>query len=194
MISFNEVNNENIYYKIIQMSSKYRDGRSFPIDEVVTSDKKINLNATTPNEMGGFYVSDYEHIFRWLIRGDTLCKVKIPANSHIYKTESNNGIYIADKIILTNPIPVDDKIATKLYNNSILPENSYFSALVVCCIKGYNNTALKVLNEKVNNNNINEAIHEFESFCMRREEESNIKIFELDSVKIIHNKLKNLLY
>lgn len=193
MINFNEVNKENTYYKIIQMSSKYRDGRSFPIDEVVIADKKVNLNATTPNEMGGFCVSDYEHIFRWLIRGDTLCKVKIPENSHIYKTESNNGIYIADRIILTNPIPVDDNLAIKLYNNSALPENSYFRALAACSIKGYNNTALKVLNEKVNKHNINEAIHEFESFCMRREEEYNIKIFELDLVRIIHNKLKDLL-
>ncbi len=53
--------------------------------------------------MGGFCITTYDYVFRWLIRGDTLCEVKIPEDSKIYKTTSNNGIYISEKIILTNP-------------------------------------------------------------------------------------------
>ena len=192
MINFNEVDRENDYYKIVQMSSKYRDGRNFPIDDVVISDKKVNLKAESPNEMGGFCISDFEHIFRWLIRGDTLCKVVIPEDSHIYRTESNNGIYVADKIILTNPVLIDDNYAMYLYENSALPEVSYFKTLAACCIKGYNNTAIRVLKEKVNKSNQIIAIQEFEVFCKRRENEYGIKTFDLELVKLIHRKLENI--
>ena len=82
--------------------------------------------------MGGFCISTYEYIFRWLIRGDTLCEVKIPEDSKIYKTGSDNGIYLSDKIILTNPKKIDDNFAMELYLNSKLPERSYFIAIAVC--------------------------------------------------------------
>ena len=38
------------------------------------ADKKINFNAEQQIDMGGFCVSTFDYIFRWLIRGDTLCK------------------------------------------------------------------------------------------------------------------------
>ena len=192
MISFNETNNRDIYYKIIQMSSKYRDGRSFPIDEVVIADKKINLNAEVSEEMGGFCISDYDHIFRWIIRGDSLCDVRIPEDTKIYKTGSENGIYIADRIILSNPIKLDDNLVMELYINSKLPEISYFRALAACCIKGYVKTAEKVLQEKINESNKTIALQEFEGFCKRREEEYNIDTFSLEIVKNILSKLKKV--
>ena len=193
MIDFREVNRENNYYKIIQMSSKYNDGRCFPIDEIVIADKKVNLSADIPEDMGGFCVSDNNHIFRWIIRGDTLCQVKIPEDSKIYKTDSDNGIYIADKIILTNPQKIDDSLAMELYKQSKLIEISYFRALAACSIKGYSDTALKVFSDRINKQNVSVAIQEFDSFCKRREDEYGFKTFELESVITIQNKLKLLL-
>lgn len=60
-------------------------------------------------------------------------------------------------------------------------------------ICGYINTALKVLEDKVNVKNIDIAIQEFESFCKRREEEKYItNCFEIETVKIVYNKFKNI--
>ena len=168
-----EADKNNIYYRVIH-DKQYMDGRRFPINEVVVSDEKIDLNATDRTKMGGFYISTYEYIFRWLIRGNILCEVKIPEDSKIYKTVSENGIYIAEKIILKNPIKIDDDFATELYLKSTLPEVSYFDAMAACSICGYVNTALKVCNDKVNKNNVDIAISEFEDFCKRREEENHI--------------------
>lgn len=188
-----EADKNNKYYKIIQMNKKYYDGRKFLLDEIITSTKKVNLEATEISDMGGFFISTYEYIFRWLIRGDTLCEVKIPEESIIYKTGSKDGIYISENIILTNPIKINDNLAMKLYLNSKLSENSYFKAMTSCAIRGYINTALKVCEERVNKENVDSAILEFESFCKRREEEKyDSNVLEIEAVKIIYDKLKKI--
>ena len=188
-----EADKNNKYYRVIQTVKEYSDGRRFPIDEVVISDQKIDLETTDRTKMGGFCISTYEYIFRWLIRGDTLCEVKIPEDSKIYKTVSENGIYIAEKIILTNPRKIDDNFAMELYLNSTLPEISYFKAMTACAICGYINTALKVCDDKVNIENVDIAISELEDFCKRREKENYINdALSIESIKILHDKLKQI--
>ena len=179
------------YYRVIQTQKEYRDGKRFPIDEVVVADKKINLNATESMEMGGFCVSTYRYIFRWMVRGDTLCEVKIPEDSKFYKTVSDNDVYVCEKMFLTNPKKIDDNFAMELYKVSTLNEISYFRAMTACAICGYINTALKVCEDKVNAQNIGVAIKEFEAFCKRREEEKYVKnSLEIENVKVLYNKLK----
>ena len=192
MITFIESDKNTKYYKIIQRATPYKDGKNFPLDKVVIADSSINFNTTDPTQIGGFCISSYNYIFRWLVRGDTLCEVLIPDDSKIYKTESENGIYVANKIILTNPIQMNDELAMKLYKVSELPEVSYFKALAACSIKGYKNTALRVLNDKVNDNNIDIALNEFKAFCKRREEEYDKNVFETETVKMILDRLKDI--
>lgn len=188
-----EANKSNKYYRVIQTIKEYSDGRKFPIDDVVISDKKVDLNATDRTQIGGFCISTYDYIFRWLIRGDTLCEVIIPEDSKIYKTISENGIYVAEKIILTNPKKIDDDFATELYYNSRLPENSYFKAMTACAIMGYVKTAIKVCSDKVNKENVDIAIAELEEFCKRRKEENYITdLSSLESVNVIYEKLKQI--
>ena len=183
------------YYRVIQTKKAYRDGRYFPLNEVVIADQKVDLNATDRTKLGGFCISTYDYVFRWLIRGDTLCKVIIPDDTKIYKTASENGIYVADKMILTEPVLIDDDVALKLYNASCLPEISYFKALTACSICGYINTALKVLEDKVNKSNVDTAISEFEDFCKRRKEEKYVDSPEnIEAVKLIHDKLYSIIY
>jgi len=187
-----EADKHGKYYRFIH-DEEYRDGRKFPINEVVVSDKKIDFNATDRTKIGGFYISTYEYIFRWLIRGNTLCEVEIPEDGKIYKTVSENGIYLAEKMILRNPIKIDDDYATKLYLGSTLPENSYFYAMTACSICGYINTALKVCSDKVNVNNVDFVISKFEEFCKRREEEKYTNnILEISSVQVLYDKLKEI--
>ena len=188
-----EADKNEKYYRVIHTIKEYADGRKFPIDEIVTSDKKINLNAEKQIEMGGFCVSTYEYIFRWLVRGDTLCEVKIPEDSKIYKTVSENGIYIAEKIILTNPRKIDDNLAMELYLKSTLPEISYFKAMTACAICGYSDTAIKVCEDKFNKENVDIAISELENFCQRRKEENYINDYSAsESIKILYNRLKKI--
>lgn len=188
-----EANKNNQYYRVIQAEKEYEDGRKFPMDEEVVSDLKIDLNATDRNKIGGFYISTYEYVFRWLIRGDTLCEVKIPEDSKIYETVSENGIFVSEKIILTNPQKIDDNLAMKLYLNSTLPEVSYFKAMTACAIMGYVNTTLKVCEDKVNKDNVDTAIAEFENFCERRKSENNIyDISNKELVKILKEKLRDI--
>lgn len=181
------------FYRVIQTVKEYRDGKKFPLNEIVTCERKINLNAEEQKDMGGFCISTYDYIFRWLIRGDTLCEVVIPETEKIYKTVSENGIYIAEKIILTNPKRIDDNFATELYLNSNLPEVSYFKAMTACAICGYINTALKVCEDKVNKTNVNIAIKELEDFCKRRSDEKFIEdMSAISSVQILKNKLLDI--
>ena len=178
------------FYRVIQTVKEYRDGKKFPLNEIVTCERKINLNAETQKDMGGFCISTYNYIFRWLIRGDTLCEDIIPETEKIYKTVSENGIYIAEKIILTNPKRIDDNFATELYFNSNLPEVSYFKAMTACAICGYINTAIKVCEDKVNKTNIDIAIKELEDFCQRRKEEKYIETeLTKNSVQTLKNRL-----
>ena len=65
--------------------------------------------------------------------------------------------------------------------------------MTACSICGYINTALKVCEDRVNIRNIDVAISEFEGFCKRREEEGYGKnTLEIESVKILYDKLKEL--
>lgn len=181
------------FYRVIQTVKEYRDGKKFPLNEIVTCERKINLNAEEQKDMGGFCISTFDYIFRWLIRGDTLCEVIIPKTEKIYKTVSENGIYIAEKIILTNPKRIDDNFATELYLNSNLPEVSYFKAMTACAICGYIKTALKVCEDKVNKDNVDTAIIELEEFCKRRSDEKFIEdMSAISSVQILKNKLLDI--
>ena len=188
-----EADKNQKYYRVIQTQREYQDGRRFSIDEVVVADKKVDLNATDRTNLGGFCISTYNYIFRWLIRGDTLCEVKIPEDTKIYKTVSENGIYIAEKMILTNPRKVDDDFAMELYQNSTLPEISYFKAMTACAICGYIKTAMKVLEDKVNQENIDVAISELEDFCKRIEDEKfSEDLLTEEPVKMLYSKLKEI--
>ena len=115
-----EADRNSKYYRVIQTIKEYNDGRRFPLDEIVIADNKVDLNATDRTKMGGFCISSYEYIFRWLIRGDTLCEVKIPEDSKFYKTVSDNDVYVCERMILTSPKKIDDHFAMELYKVSTL--------------------------------------------------------------------------
>lgn len=188
-----EADRNQKYYRVIQTVKEYKDGRRFPLNEIVVADKKVNLNAQKREDIGGFYISSPEYIFRWIIRGDTLCEVTIPEDTKIYKTTSDNGIYVADKIVLSDPIKLNDDLVMELYKASKLPEISYFKAMTACAICGYMNAALKVCEEKVNKNNVEIAISELEAFCTRRKDEKFIdNDTSRESLQILKNKLKEI--
>jgi hypothetical protein len=193
-IILKEVKKDNKYLKVMfGQTSGADNGLEYKIGEVNIA-KYWNPKEIDPKKMGGFNFSTESKILRWLVRGDTIYDVTIPEDAEIIDCPSSSaphGVFRSNKIILNNPRPVTDEMAMKLYFKSELPEKSYFKAMAGCCVRGYINTALKIFEDKVNRENIEVAILEFEDFCKPNEAqcfEENMHLGEY--TKIIYIKLK----
>ncbi len=163
--------NEGNYVKAIKMKKGYEDGRSFPLNEIIVADKKINLRAEDKDELGGINVSNYENVIRWIIRGDTLCDVTIPDDGNIYETvhtATNHGTFRADKIILSNPRIIDDELALDLYKRSNLPWKSYIQILSYISTLDFRKTCDMIVKDRINKDNAQEAIEIFDNYLERR--------------------------
>ncbi len=139
----------------------------YQIDEVTVADH-WNPKATDPKEMGGFNFSTEDKILRWLVRGDTLYDVLLPEDSEVVEVESESsphGVFRANKVILTNPRPMTDELAYQFYFRSNLPQKSYYKALAGLMVRGYKNTALQLIKDKVTTDNIEEVLLEVNDFC-----------------------------
>ena len=123
-----------------------------------------NPKAENGRDFGGFNYASEECILRWLHRGDTLYDVEIPEDAENIKVEGATTIYRTNKIILKNPKPVDDKMALHFYKISSIPEKSYYKALGAVSIMNYKNTALAILKDKVNKDNIDIVLEEWNDF------------------------------
>ena len=160
----------------------------YKIDEVNVADK---WNPTTyePKEMGGFNFSTEDKILRWLVRGNTLYDVVIPDDADIIDCPSEaapHGVYRSNKIILTNPRPMTDELAMEFYLKSDLPEKSYYKSLAGVAIRGYRKTSFKILEDKVNKDNIDLVIEEFEDFINPYKDSFD------DRYDVLHDVIKKL--
>lgn len=131
-----------------------------------------------------------DKILRWLVRGDTLYDVTLPSDAEIIDVESvsaPHGVFRSNKIILSNLRKVTDDIAMKLYLNSKLPEKSYYKSLAGCAVRGYKNTCFKIIEDKVNKNNIDLVLSEIYDFISPyNDKESN------DLLKLVLETLNNI--
>jgi len=124
-------------------------------------------NTEDTDNLGGFNFSTEDKIARWLVRGDTLYDVIIPEGSEVIeiKSESSpNGVFRTNKIILTNPRKVTDVIALELYKKSNLPEKSYFEMIAGYALRGYINSAQQIIKDKINKENLDLAIKDYERY------------------------------
>lgn len=138
----------------------------YKVDEINVSDK-WNPSADNQKEMGGFNFSTEDKILRWLVRGDTLYDVEIPKDTEVINCPSEsapNGVFRSNKIILHNPRIITDDTAMNLYFKSNLPEKSYHKSLIGCAIRGYRNTCIKIIKDKVNQDNIDVVLSEVNDF------------------------------
>lgn len=126
-----------------------------------------NPSSNDPKEMGGFNFSTEDKIIRWLVRGDTIYDVEIPDGAEIVNCESistPNGVFRSNKIIITNPRRITDEIAMNLYLKSDIPEKSYYKSLAGLAIRGHINTCKKLINDRINKDNIDEVLEEISDF------------------------------
>lgn len=157
----------------------------------VTCAKNWNPDASSGKEFGGINFSTPDKILRWLHRGDTLYDVTIPKDAEvidIVESATPHGVFRTNKIIISNPRKVDDEMALHFYKISTIPEVAYYDALGVVSIMNYKNTALAILNDKVNKNNIDEVLTCWNDFIYKKAERINCN----ETVILIEKMLKEI--
>lgn len=159
----------------------------YKINEVNISE---NWNPTAENgrDFGGFNYTTEDCILRWLHRGDTIYDVEVPKDAENIKLEGATTIYRANKIIISNPRKVDDDLALHFYKISKIPEKSYYKALGIVSIMNYKNTAYAILKDKVNKNNIDEVLEEWNDFIIHGNKDDR------KDVNRLVNEIENYLY
>lgn len=123
-----------------------------------------NPKADSGKEFGGFNYCDEKCILRWLHRGDTIYDVEVPEDAENIKLDGATTIYRTNKIIVRNPRKVDDDLALHFYEISEIPEKSYYKALGAVTIMNYEKTAKAILRDKVNEDNIDIVLDEWNNF------------------------------
>ena len=155
------------YVKIMfENKSGANNDLEYKIDEVNVA-HLWNPSASESKEMGGFNFSTDDKILRWLVRGDTIYDVIIPDDAEVIDVESisaPHGVFRTNKIIITNPRIMTDELAMYYYKISNLPEKSYFKSLAGCAVRGYKNTCMQIIKDKVNKSNIDLVISEINDF------------------------------
>ena len=138
----------------------------YKIDEVNVTNV-WNPEAKSGKEFGGFNFTTPEKLLRWLHRGNTIYDVIIPDDAIVIDVKDSatpHGVFRSDKIILTNPRKVTDDMALEFYKISTIPEEAYPNALGGVAVMNYSKTAKAILKDKVNKDNIDFYLSEWNDF------------------------------
>lgn len=175
-MSVNEEENDNAkIYEGKYGTKSHAGGFEYKINEVNETDN-WNPKANNPEDFGGFNFSTEDKILRWLLRGDTIYDVEIPKDAEVVECENKNtphGVFRSNKIILKNPRKLNDNLVMDLYLKSDLPDNTYFQCLTFLSLRDYDEVCKKIIEDKVNEDNVNQAIETFATFFKLKEEEKN---------------------
>ena len=171
------------YLKVIDGLKSNANGFNYKIGEINIADK-WDTTTYEPELMGGFNFSVEDKILRWLHRGDTLYDVTIPEDAEVIDCPSKNcphGVFRTNKIIISNPRKLTEDIAMNLYNKSQLLKKTYYQCIVVMLYKNYINVAKQIIKDKVNKDNIDYCINEFERMISDKHDGSK-PIFSYDKL------------
>jgi len=172
------------YLKVMfSTKSRYSD-YEYKIDEVNIANE-WNPFGKTPKEIGGFNFSNDKNIIRWLHNGDTIYDVEIPEDAEVISVincATPKGVFRSNKIIIKNPRKVDDDMALKFYENTVIPEGAFPKALAGVAVMDYYNTANRIFSDKVSKENISYYLSEWDDFISKRErKDCNETVKEIDA-------------
>ena len=177
-------------YMRVMDGTKSNAGKfKYKLDEINVSNT-WNPNESEPDKMGGFNFSSENKILRWLHRGDTIYDVIIPKDAEMVLCNEEKGIWRANKIIVKNPQIITDEMVIKLYKKTTLTNRILAQCLQTLLWKNRINISKFIINDKVNKENVDEFIIEFENYN-KKSEEFNYDELEEDS-KIIYNMLNKI--
>lgn len=148
---------------MFDLTSGADKGFNYKIGEVNVA-SNWNPDAKNGKDFGGFNYCSEECILRWLHRGDTIYDVIVPDDAENVRLDGATTIYRTNKIIISNPKKVDDELALYFYQISKIPEKSYYKALAVVSIMNYKKTAYAIFKDKINKDNIDEVLEEWNDF------------------------------
>ena len=112
------------FVRLMDGNISNESGLETKIDEVIIA-RDWNPTATERDEITGINFSTDESILRWIRSGDTLYYVILPDDAEVKKvpgTFTPDGLFRANKLILTNPVKLTQDVILDLYNKSKLPE------------------------------------------------------------------------
>jgi len=164
-------------------------GFEYKLDEINISDN-WNPNEIEPDKMGGFNFGSEDKILRWLHRGDTIYDVIVPEDAEIILCNAEKGVWRANKIIVTNPRIITDEIVIKLYKETTLSNKVIAQCLQTLLWKNRIEISKYIINDRVNKENVDEFIIEFENYT-KKTEIFNYNDLGKDS-KIIYDMLKKI--
>ena len=131
---------------------------------------------------------------RWLLYGDTLYHISLPRWSvveELHAKDTNHGLLKTDSIIVKDGVKITDKIAMNLYKRSVLHDKAYFRTLAAVAIMGYRSTARLILKERINEDNVEEAIKEYVSY-VDVESKNNYSKENVEFYKNIYKELEKI--
>lgn len=148
---------------VFENNVDHKDNHKFEIGKVIVCDT-WNPSNKDWDKRGGFNFTNEECALRWMSKGDTLYEVEVPTDGEILEVKNDKtpgGIIVANKIILKNPIPISNELLLDFYAKSKLPLSTYFECIGLLASRGYYDIALKIIKDKVDLNNIDLALEEF---------------------------------
>lgn len=172
------------FVRVIDGLKSNAGGFEYKLDEINVTDN-WNPNETEPDKVGGFNFSTEDKILRWLHRGDTIYDVIIPEDAEVITVSKEKGIYRANKIIVTNPRKITDKLVLDLYKKCTLSDKIIADTLMTLVWRNRIEAAKYIIKDRVNKNNIDEILEEFERYAGNE----NLAYYK---TKIIHNMLKEI--
>ncbi len=177
------------YVRVMDGIKSNQGGFEFKIDEVNIS-KTWNPKASDSKEMGGFNFSSENKILRWLHRGDTIYDVIIPDDAEVVLCDEEKGIYRTNKIIVTKPRIITDEIVIELYKKTTLSNKILAQCLKTFLWKNRLELSKYIVNDRVNKENVDEFISEFEDYTKKNEKFNYDELGEEE--KIIYDMLMKI--
>ncbi len=127
---------------------------------------------------------------RWLHRGDTIYDVIISKDAEIFLCNEEKGVWRANKIIVTNPRKITDEMVIELYKKTTLSNKVIAQCLETLLWKNRIEISKYIINDRVNKENIDEFINEFEIYVKKSKKFSYDELGK-DS-KVIYDMLKEI--
>lgn len=175
------------YVRVMDGLKSNASGFQYKLNEVNIADT-WNPNTYNPKEMGGFNFSSEDKILRWLHRGDTIYDVEIPKDAEVVLCNEEKGIYRANKIIVSNPRKITDEVVLDLYKKNSLSNKIIAQCLQTLLFKNRLEFCKYIIKDKVNENNIDEILKEFDEYTKDREAVN----LNNEDTNIIHDILKEI--
>ncbi len=177
------------FVKVMDGNKSNAGGFEYKLDEIMISNN-WNSKETEPEKMGGFNFGTEDKILRWLHRGNTIYDVIIPEDAEIVLCNEEKGIWRANKIIITNPKIITDEIVIELYKKTTLTNKILAQCLQTLIWKNRIEISKYIIIDRVNKENVDEFINEFENYNKKSEKFSYYELGK-DS-KIVYDMLKKI--